>query len=208
MLYLRQDIPFKSLEIHTLPGDIEGLFVEINFRKSKFLLLATYHPPNQQDKYYFQCIGNALENYVTKYDKFILAGDFNAEEKEIIMSNFLGTYGLKSLVKENTCFKSIDNPSCIDLILTNSYNSFQHTAVLSTGLSDCHKMVLTVLKITFSKAKPKELFYRDCKKFSDIDFRLDLKNTMNENKEFTTSHFSHFQQIFLVVLDRHAPIKK
>ena len=208
LLYLRQDIPFKYLEVHTLPGDIEGLFVEINFRKCKFLLLATYHPPNQLDKYYFQCIGNALENYITKYDKFILAGDFNAEEKEIIMSNFLGTYGLESLVKENTCFKSIDNPSCIDLFLTNSYNSFQHTAVLASGLSDCHEMVLTVLKTTLPKAKQKEVFYRDCKKFSDIDFRLDLKNTINANREFSTSHFSHFQEMFLVVLDRHAPIKK
>ena len=124
------------------------------------------------------------------------------------MGNFLGTYGLKSLVKENTCFKSIENPSCIDLILTNSYNSFQNTVVLSTGLSDCHKMVLTILKTTFPKVKPKEIAFRDYKMFNDITFRQDLTNTINANKEFTSSHFSHFQDIFLMVLNRHAPMKK
>ena len=69
LVYIREDIPCKILEKHNLPGDIEGLFVELNFRKSKFLLLATYHPPSQLDTYYFQCIGNALENFITKYDK-------------------------------------------------------------------------------------------------------------------------------------------
>ena len=208
LLYIREDIPCKILESHYLPSDIEGIFVELNFRKTKFLLLASYHPPNQLDKYYFQCIGNAFENYIRNYDKFILAGDFNAQEDEVIMSNFLGTYGLKSLVKENTCFKSIDNPSCIDLFLTNCSNSFQNTAVLSTGLSDCHKMVLTVLKTTFPKVKPKEISYRNYKNFSGINFRQDLINTIDENRAFISSNFSHFQEIFQMILDRHAPMKK
>ena len=89
LAYIREDIPCKILGNHNdLPDDIEGLFIELNFRKSKLLLLATYHPPSQADTYYFRCIGNALEKYITKYDKFLLVGDFNAEEKETIMSNF------------------------------------------------------------------------------------------------------------------------
>ena len=62
----------------------------------------------------------------------------------------------KNLVKDKTCFKSLENPSCIDLFLTNSPLSFQNTVTMSTGLSDCHKMVITVLKSTFAKTKPKE----------------------------------------------------
>ena len=208
LLCVREDIPCKILERHTLPCDIEGIFVELNFKKSKLLLLATYHPPNQPDKYYFNSIGNALENYIMNYDKLILAGDFNAQEKEVIMSNFLGTYGLNSLVKENTCFKSIHNPSSIDLFLTNSKKSFQNTAVLSTGLSDCHKLVLTVLKTTFPKVKSREIFYRSYKNFSEINFRQHLVYAINENRRLATSDFFHFQEIFRMVLDRHAPIKK
>ena len=45
LVFLREDIPSKKLHKHTLPGDIEALIVEINLRKTKFMLLATYHPP-------------------------------------------------------------------------------------------------------------------------------------------------------------------
>ena len=53
--------------------------------------------------------------YIINYDKFILAGDFNAEVSESKMANYLGTFLLASLIQENTCFKSLANPSCIDL---------------------------------------------------------------------------------------------
>ena len=41
LIYIREDIPCKILENHNLPDDIEGLFVELNFRKSKLLLFGT-----------------------------------------------------------------------------------------------------------------------------------------------------------------------
>ena len=74
--------------------------------------------------------------YIINYDKFILAGDFNAEVSESKMDNFLGTFLLASLIQENTCFKSLENPSCIDLFLTNSKNSFINSTVISAGISD------------------------------------------------------------------------
>ena len=45
-----------------------------------------------------------------------------------------------------TCFKNPDNPSRIDLILTNRSISFQNSGVIETGLSDFHKLVVTVMK--------------------------------------------------------------
>ena len=38
LIYVREDIPSKELNDQTFPKDIEGIFVEINFRKSKWLL--------------------------------------------------------------------------------------------------------------------------------------------------------------------------
>ena len=35
IIYVREDIPSKFLRKHLFSNDIEGLFVEINFRKSK-----------------------------------------------------------------------------------------------------------------------------------------------------------------------------
>ena len=127
LIYVREDIPSKILTRHTFPDDIEGLFVELNLKNVKWLLFGTYHPPRQSDKYYFNNITNALDLYLERYDKFVLTGDFNAQETESEVDNFLEQYGAKNIVKEPTCFKSADNPSCVDLFLTNSPLSFQHT---------------------------------------------------------------------------------
>ena len=54
-----------------------------------------------------------------KYENIILMGDFNSEMSEEPMQIFCNTYNLKSLVSKPTCYKNIENPSCIDLILTN-----------------------------------------------------------------------------------------
>ena len=127
LIYIRADIPCKQVNNHVFPDSIEGLFIEINFRKSKWLLFGTYHPPSQNDALYFDSIGRALDIYSQKYDKIMLAGDFNAEETETILKDFMDIYGLKNLIKEKTCFKSLQNPTCIDIFLTNCNRSFQDT---------------------------------------------------------------------------------
>ena len=175
MIFVRDDIPCKQLKRHTIPGDIEGIFVEINLRKTKWLLFGSYHPPSQSDSYFFDCVAKGLDLYYPDYDKFLLVGDFNAQDTEPILCNFMNQYNAKNLVKDKTCFKSIENPSCVDLFITNSYRSFQNTKVLSTGLSDFHKMVITVLKIKFKKLPPKMISYRCNRNFNEDRFRYDLK---------------------------------
>ena len=109
------------------------------------------------------------------------------------------------LVKEPTCFKSIDNPSCIDHFLTNSPQSFQNTSTITTGLSDFHKMVVTVMKSTFPKAEPKIIYYRDYKKFDLLTFRRELRDALRNT---VVLGYAHFEHIFLTILDKHAPVKQ
>ena len=68
--------------------------------------------------------------------------------------------------------KNPDNPSCIDLMLTNRYTSFLSTMVVETGFSDFHKMTVTALKATFKKNPQKKLAYRDHKHFHMNYFNL------------------------------------
>ena len=42
-------------------------------------------------EYCFRNVGNALDTCITNYDKFILAGDFNAEVLESKIDNFAVT---------------------------------------------------------------------------------------------------------------------
>ena len=80
-------------------------------------------------------------------------------------------HDLQNLLKEKTCFKSVENLSCIDLILTNNAMAFQNTTTVFTGLSDFHKLVLTVLKTSITKSKPQKLLIETMK----ILILLDLK---------------------------------
>ena len=48
MIYIREDIPSKLLDKHVFLYDMEGLFVELNFRKCKWLFFGTYHPLSRQ----------------------------------------------------------------------------------------------------------------------------------------------------------------
>ena len=144
MIFIRDDIPSTLLKHeHVFPSDIEGLCIELNFRKCKWLLLRTYHPPSQSDQYFFNNLDKSLDTY-SNYENILLVGDFNAQTTNQYLSSFLYRHELSSVVKENTCFKNVSNPSYIDLFLTNSALSFQDTMTVSCGLSDFHKLAMTV----------------------------------------------------------------
>ena len=56
------------------------------------------------------------------------------------MSLFCDKYDLKCLIKEPTRYKNPENPSCVDLILTNHPKCFHSSCVVETGPSDFHGM--------------------------------------------------------------------
>ena len=94
-----------------------------------------------------------MDNYSSKYDKFILLGDLNSEPTELAVKDFCEIYSCKKLIKDNTCFKNPLKPSCIDLIITKRPKSFQNSVTVETGLSDFHKMTLTVMKVFYKNKK-------------------------------------------------------
>ena len=67
------------------------------------------------------------------------------------------------IVNENTYFKNLLNPSCIDLFINISALSFQNTIAVSNGLSDFYKIVVTVIKMSFKKHFPIKRHYTDYK---------------------------------------------
>ena len=146
----REDIPLTLLNTELL---IEGFCIKINIRKKKWLLVCTYNPNKNLISNHLKEIGKNLDNYSSKYDNFILLVDLNSEPTESAVRDFCQIYGYKNLIKHNTCFKDPEKPSCIDLIITNRPKSFQNSMTLETGLSDFHKMTLTVMKVLYKKTK-------------------------------------------------------
>ena len=208
MVYVREDIPSKQLDKHTFTKNVEGLFLEINLRKTKLLFFGGYRSDHEvhglPKSDFLEQLSFALDKY-SSYEKMLIAGDFNIDREEEIMEDFLFEQNLKNLVKDKTCFKSNENPSCIDLYLSNCPSSFQNTTTVETGLSDFHRMVVTVMKTTFPKAEPQILYYRDYKNFDIYNFRTDLRNQLGKICE---KNYLHFEVTFLKVLEQHAPMKK
>ena len=85
-------------------------------------------------------------------------------------------YNYKNIIRYKTCYKNPENPKCIYLMMTNISKSFQNSLAIETGLSDIHKMCLTVLKIFYSKQKSHIIHYQSYKKFSNVALINDLQN--------------------------------
>ena len=109
---------------------------------------------------------------------------------------------LNALLRIRHIFENPDNPSSIDLFLTNFSNCFQNTTAICTGLSDFHKMIVTVQTYTFVKAKPRVIHYRCYKDFDNFSFRDELRARLS-----VTANYDEFDEVYLQVLNNHAPIK-
>ena len=140
-------------------------------------------------------------------DNSLVIGDLNSDVCEIAISEFCETYSLQNLVKDPTCYKNPSKPTSIDLILTNFPKSFQHTQIVETGLSNFHKLTLTILKTHFPRLKPNIVNYRDFKDFVNDYFRSELLQEFNCSDSDLTN-FKGLQYTLQRALDKHAPLKK
>ena len=151
-------------------------------------------------------IGDNLDVYLGDYDNYLLIGDFNSEITERAMSDFCETYNLSNLIRDVTCYKNAKNPSSIDVMLTNREKRFCNSMTIESGLSDFHKLTVTVLKTYYKKQEPIKIKYRSFKNFNENNFKMDLSLKLeNFNTECMT--YDDFISIFMEVLDHYAPMK-
>ena len=99
--------------------------------------------------------------------------DSNAKESELWIWKY-ECYA-KNIVQENTCFNNALNPNCSDLFIPNHTLSFQNRVTTSAGLSDFHKVVVTVMGMTFEKHSSIGRHYRGYKYFDEIIFKNDFE---------------------------------
>ena len=75
---------------------------------------------------------------------------------------------------------------------------------ISTSLYDLHKMLASVFKHNFHRSAPKELVHRDYKNFDRVVFKREVEDKQNQQ----INEYKHFKEIFLEILNIHAPIKR
>ena len=120
--------------------------------------------------------------------------DLNSEVSKNCLNCFRNFSSFKTLNRGPTCLKYANNPSCMDLLLTNRQRCFQQRYATETGISDFHRMVLTVIKTRYKMQNPKTIQYINDKHFHEQPFNFDLDNDLQKidinNAEFQQNFFS------------------
>ena len=110
----------------------------------------------------------------------------------------------------------------MDLILTNRPRSFQNSSVVERGLSDFHKMCVTVMKMCvtvmkmcvtvmkmyYYKQKVSVITYRRFKYFSNIRFMQDLAERLAKFLHYDNIPSNLFTAAMNIILEKHPPTKK
>ena len=105
ILFIRKDMPSKLLNADTSFG-IENLLVEINLRSKKWLISGSYSPHLNSIQNHLVQLSKKFDFYSSKYENYIVLGDFNAEVTNTHMEEFCSVYNFKSLIKDPTCFRN------------------------------------------------------------------------------------------------------
>ena len=151
----------------------------------------------------------SLALYSSNNENLIVLGDFNVSIENSYMTGFCDTYDLRSLITEPTCYKNQENSTCIALILTNYALNFQTSCIFETGLSDFHKMTLTIMKTSFHRLQPRITNYGDYRHFqNDVSREELLSERLNVNIGENEGGFSIFLDICKKYLNYHTPRKQ
>ena len=144
-----------------------------------------YRPPNFDKSMFFKEVTACLNKAVNVYENIMVAADLNTDllrpkyDTGNFMSDLNDILSLSNIIKEPTCFKS-ENHSLLDILLTNKVHCFQKTATFVTGISDCHKLIITVLRAGFKRLPAKRISYRSYKNFEKRKFLRDLDKKLIE----------------------------
>ena len=168
MLFVQEDAPYKLIVSET--PSVQGLYVEVRLRKQRWFMSCSYNP-NKSVSQHVEALAKNMDLYSSTYENFILLSDFNAGMEHSTLKDFSNLYSLTSLFSKITCRKNPSKSTCINFILQNCPRIFQNTNAIEPGLSDFHKIMVTILKTTFCKLKPKIINYRKYKIFSNDIFR-------------------------------------
>ena len=204
LVYVKETMPSKSLDEFSTSKNIQIIPIEINFRKSKWLLLPIYRPPDVSEQLFIDEISSLIDFYSSKYHNILTLGDFNMEITNENLISLIDSHNLYNLIKGPTCFKSKKGTS-IDLLLTNRKHSFFNTKTFETGMSDHHLMIYTIFKTTFIKIPPQKIYYRCNRNFSRETFENDLASNLNN---IIPGDCNSLIKTLESTLDIHQPLKQ
>ena len=219
VVYVKTGIPVKRVKALE-PANLEIICIEITIAKRKWLIYSFYRSETfTKLPAFLDGLQKSVDMAINKYDNIILMGDMNVDMSNLNntstcfydVNEFCDIFDLTNLIKKATCLTpTAKNPSLIDIILTNRPRSFKNSVTVETGLSDHHRMVLTVLRCHHVRLQPTTIHYRDYNQFSPDAFIAELQFEYESQPiSYTDPNlaYNEFCNTFKAILDKHAPLK-
>ena len=87
--------------------------------------------------------------------------------------------------------------------------SFQNSCAFETGLSEFHRMTVTVMKMRFQNLQPRVINHRDYKHFQNENFSEDLPFGLSKlDIRNNDDGFTGFIETCMETVNQHAPCKQ
>lgn len=190
---------------------LEGIVIEINMYKKRWLLSGLYKPPSISDNLFQDTFCKLLDSALSVTTNTIVVGDLNYNmNNDNILKNICDIYGLKNKISGNTCFKQ-DNATAIDVFLVSDSRHFGCGFNADISTSDFHNIIGCVLKLEKPISEKKVIYYRSFKNFDTQKFHDDLKRAPFNSylqQDCVDDQMSSFYTMFTHIVDKHLPLKR
>ena len=133
MMYINDNTPHHLLkQFSGIYHGIDFLTFEIMIRSRKWYISYLYRPPNVNESILCDLLNVLCEEFISNYNLYVTYGDLNYNWfKHNALSDLCEIYGMVNLIEQPTCFKG-DNPSLVDVFLTNKPKCFVLVYVMLT----------------------------------------------------------------------------
>ena len=223
MVYVRSDIcflrvkQFKGLSSHNLCNfRTESVTLKVKIGKNWITVVGIYRPPSVPLSTWTNELSALSEATSTLTNTVFYAGDFNADllapdkrpKAGRRLLDLLDIYDLHCVINKATR-KTKSSETLLDLILTNNRRTTLTSGVVDTLLSD-HSLIYIVLRSSAPRSRSRKIFSRSLKTFNQQNFVRDMEmvpfHIMNLFEDVDDKLYT-FEQLYLDILDEHAPIK-
>ena len=224
MVFVRSDICFiRVKELKGLSSDTwstfktESIVLKVKLPKTWITVVGIYRPPSIVRSQWTRELSVLFEAVSSLTNTVFLAGDLNADllapDKQHrdgrALLDLLDIFNLDCLITEPTRTTKTTE-TLLDLILTNDKKKVLTSGVVDTQLSD-HSLVYTILRLSVPRTRSRNICFHSLKNFSRENFVHDMQivpfHIIDLFDELDDKLYA-FEQLFLSVLNEHAPIKQ